>query len=376
MRLLKDPEFLSATIGAIYGCVLDPGRWTSVLSELAGLLQSPRAFLGVATSLGDTPTIVAAPGYTAQDLAAPEMVLNPMAPLSLIHPLDRPFVVSRDFGLPQLQATRYYREYLAPRDIVDAVAFVVTREGNAVGHWLIPTPPTRGPITAEESGALTLLAPHIRRAVEISRVLGVQRLEAETCRAALGQLDSPVLIFGLERGIAFANPSAERALEGGQVLRNSKGYLHGATGEIEQLLGRLSGDTSASGGRSLERAVIGTDGEERLLFAVRLDLGPHHPSNRTDPFVLLVMRSPREDTRNPVAIAARTFGLTSAQVQVLTFLAQGHSPEAIADILGVSVATVRSHLRDLFAKSGTSRQAELVARTLSLASPLRPTPPE
>jgi DNA-binding CsgD family transcriptional regulator len=32
---------------------------------------------------------------------------------------------------------------------------------------------------------------------------------------------------------------------------------------------------------------------------------------------------------------------------------------------------VRSHLAAIFAKSGTSRQAELVARTLSLASPLR-----
>jgi DNA-binding CsgD family transcriptional regulator len=83
------------------------------------------------------------------------------------------------------------------------------------------------------------------------------------------------------------------------------------------------------------------------------------------------MRSPREDTRNPIAIAARLFDLTPTQVQVLSFLAQGHAPDAIADILGVGMATIRKHLKDLFARSGTSRQAELVARTLSLASPLR-----
>ena len=58
-------------------------------------------------------------------------------------------------------------------------------------------------------------------------------------------------------------------------------------------------------------------------------------------------------------------------MQVLAFLTQGHAPDGIADLLGVSGTTVRSHLADLFARSGTSRQAELVARTLSLASPLR-----
>jgi hypothetical protein len=56
---------------------------------------------------------------------------------------------------------------------------------------------------------------------------------------------------------------------------------------------------------------------------------------------------------------------------VLAFLAQGHPPDEIAAILGVSISTVRSHLRDLFGRTGTTRQAELVARTLSLASPLR-----
>jgi DNA-binding CsgD family transcriptional regulator len=251
--------------------------------------------------------------------------------------------------------------------MLDAIGFAVTREGN--GHWFIATPPRHGAITAEEAAGLTLIAPHIRRAVEISRVLGVQRLEAETCRAALGQLDSPVLILGPGRGIAFANPTAERAIEGGRVLRRKNGALHGATEQIERLLGRIA---AASGPASVEETVTGTDGEERLVFAVRLDVGGHVLLGEPAPFVLLVMRSPREDTRNPVAIAAQIFGLTPAQVQVLGFLAQGHAPEAIADILGISVATVRSHLSALFDRTGTSRQAELVARTLSLASPLRP----
>jgi DNA-binding CsgD family transcriptional regulator len=56
---------------------------------------------------------------------------------------------------------------------------------------------------------------------------------------------------------------------------------------------------------------------------------------------------------------------------VLAFLAQGHAPEVIADLIGISSTTVRSHLSELFRRTGTGRQADLLARTLSLASPLR-----
>lgn len=371
MRLLHDPAFMSATVGAIYDCALDPTRWATVMAELAGLLGASRAFLGVSTPAGETPTIVAAPGYLAEDFTAPEMALNPIPPLGLIHPPDTAFVASRDYGLEQFRGTRFHREYLVPRGILDAIAFLVTREGNAIGNWLIATPTTRAPITAEETAGLTLVAPHIRRAVEISRVLGAQRLEAETCRAALGQLDSPVLILGPGRRIAFANPSAERALEGGRILRLRHGTLQGATEPMERLLRRIAADAAAGGPASLEELVAGTDGEERLVFAVRLDADGPGLLGQADPTVLLVMRSPREDTRNPVAVAASVFSLTPAQVQILAFLAQGHAPEAIADILGIAVTTVRSHLAALFQRTGTSRQADLVARTLALASPLR-----
>jgi DNA-binding CsgD family transcriptional regulator len=360
-------------IGGIYDCALDPGRWDAVLTELAGLLGSSRAFLGVMTPAGQSQALVAAPGFTTQDIGVPENALNPIAPLLLTQPPDSAYLASRDYGLPRLKASRYYREFLALRDMLDAVGFVITREGGAIGHWLIPTPHARPPITDDEAYGLTLVAPHIRRATEISRVLGLQRLEAETCRAALEQLESPVLMLGSDRRIAFANPSAGQAIARGSVLRARGDRLTGATEEIERLLRAVTADAAAGGPANLEVAVTGTDGEERLLFAV--GLGPHGDARLglTETSVLVIMRSPRQATQNPVAIAARAFGLSPAQVQVLSFLAQGHAPDAIADILGVGMATIRTHLSALFQRTGTTRQAELVARTLSLASPLKQT---
>ncbi|MFT3805131.1 MAG: helix-turn-helix transcriptional regulator [Burkholderiaceae bacterium] len=56
----------------------------------------------------------------------------------------------------------------------------------------------------------------------------------------------------------------------------------------------------------------------------------------------------------------RCFGLTSAQARVAAELATGKTIKQIAFYLGVSVNTVRHHVKAIFAKTGTNRQVELV----------------
>jgi DNA-binding CsgD family transcriptional regulator/PAS domain-containing protein len=371
MRLLHDPRLLSETVGAIYDCVLRPEGWQPLLVRLAELSGARSGFIGVSTAL-----VMNGPFITHGLPAAEEFQrhapYNPFLSLLATMTPDRAVVISRDFGLDRLQATRFHREYLGPRGDRDGAFFVVTNEGDAYGQWGLITPDTRPAITAEEIAGLELIAPHLRRAVEISGLLGLTRLEAATYRAALGELDAPVLILDGARRIAFANPRAAQEIESGRVLRQRNGILQGATDSAAGALRRLS----QGGPPGFEGAVQGTDGQERLLFAVAFDAVGFDAAAGALPgtpgqAVLLVLRDPRQDTRNPIAIAARTFNLTPAQVQVLSFLAQGHAPDEIADIIGLSTATVRSHLSELFGRTGTSRQAELVARTLSLASPLR-----
>ncbi|WP_017792452.1 response regulator [Leucobacter salsicius] len=51
--------------------------------------------------------------------------------------------------------------------------------------------------------------------------------------------------------------------------------------------------------------------------------------------------------------------LTSREREVLTLLAQGLSNQAIADVLGVSVTTVKTHVGSLYAKSGVASRVQL-----------------
>ncbi|MGH6867264.1 MAG: helix-turn-helix transcriptional regulator [Methyloceanibacter sp.] len=56
----------------------------------------------------------------------------------------------------------------------------------------------------------------------------------------------------------------------------------------------------------------------------------------------------------------RRFGLTPAEADVAIEVARGDGRRASAQRLGVTVTTVRSHLTNIFAKTGIRRQGELV----------------
>jgi DNA-binding CsgD family transcriptional regulator len=91
----------------------------------------------------------------------------------------------------------------------------------------------------------------------------------------------------------------------------------------------------------------------RDLYSMRVvPLGP-----TLDAALLIVQ--PRE--LRVVARARERFGFTAAESLVAERLARGLTVPEIALQLGVSIETVRCHLKQAFAKAGVHRQAELVA---------------
>jgi len=69
----------------------------------------------------------------------------------------------------------------------------------------------------------------------------------------------------------------------------------------------------------------------------------------------------------PEARLRELFGLTAAETKVALGLLTGSGPREIAEEIGVSFNTVRTHLARVLAKTGTRRQGELI-RVLMRAS--------
>ena len=73
---------------------------------------------------------------------------------------------------------------------------------------------------------------------------------------------------------------------------------------------------------------------------------------------------------SPLEVIARTFKLTPSELRVLLGIVEvGGVPET-AEALGIAETTVKTHLRRLYAKTGTGRQAELVKLVAGFSNPL------
>lgn len=69
---------------------------------------------------------------------------------------------------------------------------------------------------------------------------------------------------------------------------------------------------------------------------------------------------------NAAEAIGRLYRLTGGELRVMLGLASGETPKSIAQRYGIAPSTVRSHLKSLFAKTGTNRQKDLVKLLFSV----------
>ncbi|WP_306152889.1 response regulator [Roseovarius sp. MMSF_3281] len=86
------------------------------------------------------------------------------------------------------------------------------------------------------------------------------------------------------------------------------------------------------------------------------------------PAMALFLAAPERRSRAPETLLMDLFGLTPTEARVAGALANGARTVNVAEELGVSQTTIAFHMRNLFQKTGTNRQADLVA--LILAGPM------
>jgi DNA-binding CsgD family transcriptional regulator len=78
------------------------------------------------------------------------------------------------------------------------------------------------------------------------------------------------------------------------------------------------------------------------------------------------------DVPPPQEAIAKLYKLTPMELRVLFAIVQVGGVPEVAAMMGSSGSTIRTHLRRLFSKTGTDRQAELVKLVAGYTNPLLP----
>ncbi len=360
-------------VSAINELALAQGEWPTVLRLLGRAFKCHYAAAITTTPERDAPRSLGAVGITADDHREFLRTWHKGSLYGSRWPARQAgAVVLGSSIVPRAELLRsdMYRHYLAPRALQEVVRLDVLHESDRSQSISLARTWSSGPFTDAELHFAQTLMPHLHRAVVVQARLGDASAAARSALDALETVQAPILILDRRGRVAHASVDAER------LLREADGLSIGTEDALRAASPSLSARLTALVTRAVgTHGEPGTSGTLRLprpsgkpdltLVAVPLPLrtagpGAHHPA------VLLQVADPSARANPHRALLLEAFELTPAEADLAADLLAGLSVREIAAGTGRSIATVRTHLASLLAKTGTARQSELVRLLMRL----------
>jgi len=347
----------------IYDAATEHELWRTVLTEIADLTGSEGGIL-FGQSIGARQVYFDFNGRLNEECNSAykkDHVLNPWNLGMQSQPVGRVVFSDEIVSLPSLRTTAFYDEVLRPQDVDhNAMAALAAKDGFQAAFNICRTA-RQGPFGSEERRILEWLMPHLRRSVRLGFRLDAYRALQQSAFDVLDRVSVGVIVLDRRQRITYLNEAA-RALEanGPLVFHNSSlGVLSPShsqrLGELirASLLGAPAGAMSlpkAGDGGILTILVSSVRGQDVARFA-DLDM--------PDAAVLVFVIDPINQNGVPADWVMDAYGLTRAEAKVALAASSGITVSEAARQLGLSQNTIKTHLRKVFAKTGTGRQSEL-----------------
>jgi DNA-binding CsgD family transcriptional regulator len=187
--------------------------------------------------------------------------------------------------------------------------------------------------------------------------------------ATLDALKLGVVLANADGRILYANRAAQEMMREGGPLRDRIGVLRAESGaasaEIRAAI-RQAGRGSGNGRTGHAVRLADLDHAPVVAHVLALAAGEPEPGA-----VAAVFINPAVDDRESAQAVAATFGLTPAETRVLGRVLSGSSVAKAAAELCVAATTARTHLDSIFAKTGVSRQFQLLRLAAQITSAIR-----
>lgn len=369
----------SAVVGKIYDAALEPQAWPSALEAICGFADSKTAVLMSYDVFDKTPPWQLEIGhgdYWTKLYHEKFGAVNPfMTDIPNLHAGEQVYASSCPH-YSTLRESDFYNGWLKPQGLIDATLLVVEKSMTNMTTLSNIRSDEQGLFDDESVARVRLLYPHLRRAVLIGRALDDQRRRLADDAGVLDSLAAGMFLLNARGELVQANAAGDAMLKARSPLRLGNGRLAAAVPAANRALhaalaaGR-DGDLGL-GGRSVSIPVHGGDGagDDVVLHLLPLNAMRQHAIHAGEgaAFVLFARRVDHADSA-AVAVFAERFGLTPKEAAVLqTVVEVGGVPQA-ADVLGLSPATVRTHVTGIFDKSGVRRQADVIRLLMGMKSP-------
>lgn len=374
---MSQQQRLSSLISSVYDTALDTALWPDVLAAVADFVGGQASGLLVKDTMNKC---VAAHCHARVDphyLRLYSDTYSKFGPVATSLCCDVDQVVSIPELIPYEEycESRFYQEWARPQGWMDIAIAVLEKSAAGCSCLSVVRCEDDGMVDDEMRRRIALVTPHLRRAMLVNRSIEFKRAQAETMIDVLDELAVGLLLIDSNGRIVHANAAANQILDTGDVLRSSTGRLvvsdtH-ADHALREIAAVAAGGDAAVGVKGIAVPLTTHDGERYVAHALPLTTGARRCAGTAFAATAAIfIRKATLDCPSAPEVVGKTYNLTPAELRVLNGIVEiGGVPE-VAAMLGVADTTVKTHLRRLFEKTGTNRQADLVKLVAGYSMPL------
>jgi DNA-binding CsgD family transcriptional regulator len=375
---MPEPEWFSALIGTIYDAALEPALWDDALPRVARFVGGPSAAVwseDLASTDADVTCVSGVEaGYVEAYLRQYANLDPTRSAFSLARP-GEPFVRSRVAPDRDFVRSVYYRDWMRPQGLIDCMHVVLDRVGPRTMLCAVSRHKRDGDADEDMHRRMRVIAPHLRRATLIGRAIAGERRSVANFTDMLDHLSTATILVDARGRVAHANAAAHALIAQGDLLSATNGRLRVRDADNDRALQDVffaaSAGDCAIDAKGISLPLVARDGEDYIARVLPLAGGARQRAGGGCAAVAAVFVTKAElPTASLPEVVARRFKLTPMEVRVLMALLDvGGGIHNVADALGMSAETVKTHLGHLYEKTGAKRQADLVRLALRFSNP-------
>jgi DNA-binding CsgD family transcriptional regulator len=368
---------LSALIDLIYEAVLDNDLWPSVLVKLADALGVAQIAIPSADRQANKATAIAP--RTDPDLIASFKEYwafrDPVFGRALLRPAGEIYTLDNLMPREEFAATPVFNELWRPAKWGFATAFAsLVVEDQFSALVCISNAPGKDFLAEEQLRRFVTVARHLGRAVRINRQLWKLELVNLAASERIEKLPDGAMLADASGRVVLANAVAKAMLDArdGIFLCDGRLGVAGSPDALQELVASCARRSVGIGGPGGEIKVP----RDLPRSPLHVTVAPLRSDTRLPdvpwigfgcPVALVTVTDRDLDRRRRQMNLRRRFDMTSMEAALAAEILRGDGRKAAALRCGISDATAKTHLSNIFEKTGTHRQAELVHFLLAAA---------
>jgi DNA-binding CsgD family transcriptional regulator/PAS domain-containing protein len=376
---MVDVDLVSELIGDIYDAALDPALWTDVLEQACEFVGGSAASLYSKEVVGRKGAARYNWNMPAESLATyfnDYVRFDPVTVSQFFFQVGDIYSITDLMPYQEFVATPVYQQWAKPNGWVDHLAATLDKSANGFALFGVFRSESQGLVDDRMRHRMRLLVPHMRRAVLIGDVIDVHKAGSSALSDAFDAIDCSVFLVDRSGRIAFANEAGQALLGQGKILSCPQNVLTPVDSHAARILrdvvAAASGGDSAIGAGGIAVPLSKQPGHNWLAHVLPLTSGTRLRKGRVHSAVAAVfVRKASTEASPPIETVARLYKLSPGEARILQAMLNVSGVSKIAAALGLSEATVKTHLQHLFAKTGVRRQTDLVKLVAAHADPFR-----